>query len=261
MTLPLVVLLLLALSSGADAEARDRVTVEVRGDRLTLRAEKAPLAAVLEQLAKATGLVVHGAEPLDEPVSLELHDVLLEDALRQLLRSRSTLVVYQGKRARVPSAIYVFRGGAGSVPPWLAKDPAAPSTSESELLEAQARVDAELVAKAPYSVARVDELDEDLRRIVEEDPRRRSRWLESLLADPHPGARLIALQGLEQARSLDLGSLAAAFKDPDLAVQQAALQILISRRVSDRAVETIRAAAEAQDEAALRQLMMDAIGP
>jgi hypothetical protein len=81
------------------------------------------------------------------------------------------------------------------------------------------------------------------------------RGSRGLLEDPHPGARLIALQGLEQRRNLDLGRVAAAFKDPDLAVQQAALHILIGRGASDQAVETVRATAEVQDEAELRQII------
>src|SRR3989442_9529326 len=45
--------LILAGPSGGQAEDRSTVALEVRGERLTLRAEDAPLAVILQRLAKA----------------------------------------------------------------------------------------------------------------------------------------------------------------------------------------------------------------
>ncbi|HEY7517712.1 MAG TPA: hypothetical protein VIE36_05395 [Methylomirabilota bacterium] len=250
------VLLLLALAPAAAAAPRERVTVETRGDRVTLRAEQAPLAEVLQHLAKATGFSVHSAEPLDAPVTLDLRDVSLQDALRQLLRFSSTLAIYDGERGRL-SALYVVAKNPESWLPLGVNDPGTPP-SDAQLLDAQAHLHAEVTASLPHRVERVDEVDGELRRLAAEEPQRVSWWLQGLLVDPHPGARLTALQAIEHDRGLDLDALAAAFKDPDLAVQQSALQILVGRGANDQAVERIRAAAETQDVKELRLLIMEA---
>jgi hypothetical protein len=87
------------------AGARDAsdFTLTVSGGRLSLEASDAPLPAILEAIAERTGVQVQfdertHAKPPDEPVTVELHEVPVEDALRLLLRGRDIVFVYSPGR-------------------------------------------------------------------------------------------------------------------------------------------------------------------
>jgi len=282
MTGALASLLVLLLVYAAGAAPTAPVSVEVRAGRLSVRSEGAPLRAILDRVAAATGVVIHSAEPLDEPTSIELRDMPIDEALRRLLRSRNTLIVYGQEGA--PSAVYVLADRGGSAPPvpesgrpaqpmaeselLEASTPSLPGgrnqtppMSESELLEARARVDAEITATLPDSRERLDALEEEFQLQLADGSHDVATWLESLLADPHPGVRVMVLQHLAQRGRVDLVMLAGALKDPDLLVQQGALEILVSRGASGPMVDSVRQAASVEDEAVVRQVLMEAIGP
>jgi hypothetical protein len=63
-------------------------------DRLTIHAADVPLGTVLREVARATGVELHGA-PIDRAVSADLDGVPLEDALVQLLGRDNFALTYR----------------------------------------------------------------------------------------------------------------------------------------------------------------------
>ena len=70
------------------------INVSVHEALLTLRAEKAPLSKVLQDIGQAAGFRVVLSGTLDTPVTWYVADVPLEKALRRLLGHRSYVMTY-----------------------------------------------------------------------------------------------------------------------------------------------------------------------
>ncbi len=90
--------LLLLCSLGA-AEAA--IQVQVDGDRLTLRAENAPLRDLLQAIATAGRFSLHLEAPLADQITLRLEQQPLMDVLEELLREQSSLIRYTKERGRL----------------------------------------------------------------------------------------------------------------------------------------------------------------
>jgi hypothetical protein len=114
----LAVAVLLFLAAPATAQPGSRV--DWKDGRLSVRAEETPLADVLAEIARQTGVQILGAEDLRESLTLGFSNVALEDGLRRLLAGLSYVIVEpaapQGK-AR-PTEIWLLgrgRTGPGAV--------------------------------------------------------------------------------------------------------------------------------------------------
>jgi HEAT repeat protein len=91
-------------------KARPVWLVAAKAGRLTVRVDRAPLSAVLAEIARQTGVTISGGASLDEPVSETFHGLPLEAGLGRLLRSRNTVLVYAPSRERsVPGALLEVR--------------------------------------------------------------------------------------------------------------------------------------------------------
>src|SRR5438477_11908968 len=77
----------------AVAAAAEAPIVRYADDRLTVHAEHAPVAAVLTEVARATGATLRGAVS-DREVTIDLRDVRLEEALDRLLGKDNFALVY-----------------------------------------------------------------------------------------------------------------------------------------------------------------------
>jgi len=228
------------------ASGQPQVSVDVREDRLTLRASVAPLSDVLARLATATGLVIELRGRLDEPVTIELAEVTVETALERLLQGHSTAFVYE---AGGLAAIYVVgsRAVAQELPPSsaqpgatrasLAVEPATGQDSvESRGLERMNTLETELASGALEMTSRLQELQ----------------------GERDSGLRIAALHRLAARPEAAVDALASALVGTDLVEQTVAENILLNHPIDEQAVRQVMEVARKGEEAAVR-LMVSAL--
>ncbi len=87
----LLLAFLLVLFSAVSAQAP--LTIEWQAGRLSVSAEGVPLAQVLREVARWTGIEVEGLEGLQEPVSVRFGDLPLREALEKLLAQRDYAIL------------------------------------------------------------------------------------------------------------------------------------------------------------------------
>ncbi len=246
-----VSILLVTLLSESPAGAAAPVAVEVRGGRLTLRADGVPLAEVLSRLATAAGIVIELRDRADERVNVSMVGVTLEEGLRRLLKDRNTLFLYDRKLG-APSLVYVLGPrSAPTVPTSVAGLEGRQAASEADVVDGSDTDGQGLAARA---ILKIDGLEEEFRS---ESPVVLGR-LRDLLADPDPTVRITALQRLTEPRDAVIDGLAAGLMDSDPFVQSVAKQIILNRNVDERAVEDVTAAALGGDAGTVR-LMLSAL--
>src|ERR1051326_1203772 len=97
----LVLALAIAWARLPIATAGERV-IQYANDALTVRLAKAPLADVLDEVARQTGAEVHGELRAPHEVTAEFDTVPLPEALHRLLGDQNFALVYgTGGRLRV----------------------------------------------------------------------------------------------------------------------------------------------------------------
>jgi type II secretory pathway component GspD/PulD (secretin) len=119
--------LLLNLSLALPVSAQSASTVTWEGEALSVTADKAPLAQVLQEVADHTGIEVQGLEGLQDKVSVHFAGLPLRQGLQELLATvnylyldgtapqgekRSTLVVVFGKREFFSPSALMSEAGA-----------------------------------------------------------------------------------------------------------------------------------------------------
>src|SRR6267378_2178230 len=97
---PLVVFLLLQAALPI-TDARALVggrgeAIEVRGGRLTAVIVESPLRSLLQAIARQSGVEIFLHASADEAVTVTLHDVPLDEALRRILRTTDAVFIYSG---------------------------------------------------------------------------------------------------------------------------------------------------------------------
>src|SRR4051812_25247186 len=108
----LVALLLVTLALLPRAYAA--ASVQWNGRGLSVSAEQASLADLLQALEQATGVEILGADTVDETVSLQFSDLPLDEALRRLLARVNHLLVEDDSPAPGAPRLSVWILGAGS---------------------------------------------------------------------------------------------------------------------------------------------------
>jgi hypothetical protein len=83
----LLLLVLLVLP----ASAEQGLTVEWRGESLSVSAVRVPLSRILEEVARRTGLEIRGLRELSEEVSVRFSRLPLREALDRLLPEKRTI--------------------------------------------------------------------------------------------------------------------------------------------------------------------------
>ena len=164
----------------AGASAVKALEVVVDGNRVSVRAEGAPLGKILLAIASRTGMVVHlRGDTASRPIHLQFANLRLDVALRRLLAGTSYSLVYSqpGNPARVKT-VYVLANLAHPAAPPAAVPPAAvdahaptrlPAALREALAEAQ-RNQAQANANPGKIKARQARLVELLREALKGDP-------------------------------------------------------------------------------------------
>jgi hypothetical protein len=226
------------------------VALEVRGERLTLRAVGVPLIAILQQLAKTAGISIYIEEPLDERVSANLTDVSLEEGMRRVLNHWNTIFLYS-KSALVPSVIYILGRRDGTLRP-LISQLIEPSPEVTEVAE-DGEVDVE--AERQKISTKIERLEETLHTASLAEASEAPPLLQDLMADPEPSVRITALQWFAGKGEAGVEALVSALIEKDDLVQRVALQMILDRGIDEQAIEEVRAAAEVEDQRTVHQML------
>jgi hypothetical protein len=227
-----------------------RFEVIVKADRLTVKAQRAPISLLLADISRQAGVAIHGTGPLEGlTTSINLEDVPLDQGLRHLLAEFDAFFFY-GSTAERPaslSGLWVYPKGAGT---GLAPVPSDIWASTAELEQSLLDPDPEVRAEAIESL--VDRKGEKatesvLQMLNDPDEYVRARALDvattaglaipadqlrSLAAgDPAEEVRRVALHGFAEhsdAKAEDVRVLleGAAQSDPSELVRGEAAEIL-----------------------------------
>jgi len=107
---------ILAFGLSQSDATEDELFLELRDGQLTIRAEDEPAELLLAELGRVAGVTFRGAEELgNDLISIELTDVGLEPALREILEEWDAFFFY-GSGGGEPSrlqAVWVYPSGRG----------------------------------------------------------------------------------------------------------------------------------------------------
>jgi hypothetical protein len=91
---PLAILLVLfSTVSFSRVSAEAPPTIEWKAEMLSVSAERAPLAQILREVARRTGIEIQGLDGLQEPVSVRFADLPLREGLEKLLAERDYAIL------------------------------------------------------------------------------------------------------------------------------------------------------------------------
>jgi hypothetical protein len=235
---------------GLHTEGAGSIALAVRGNRLTLWAVDTPLATVLQQLAGAAKITIYFDAPVYEQVNINLADVDLEAGIRSLLRHQNSIFLYT-KASRVPSTIYVIGPREDIISPTSTQL----TQSLAEVSEPIEGGEADVEAARLNHILRVEALEHTLRAASQADSAKASPLLQDLMADADHSVRITALQWSAGRGENGLDMLVRALGDGDNLTQRAGIQIMIDYGLSDEVIGEVMAAAEAEDERTVRQML------
>jgi hypothetical protein len=246
------------------------LTVEYKEGNLGVAAEKVPLAQVLQEVARQTGIEVQGLERLQEEVSVGFSGLPLSEGLQKLLTPVNYLILEQASSqgGTRPAQVLVF--GRRAAPPTQA----IPSEEGGNMAADENQIEEEQTARlrALEAFARQGN-DEALRealhdpndlvsmRAVELLAERDRQGVTTLLLDmtrsDHPAVRAQALRLLHETGHADertiVSALGTALADKD--VRNYAIQAL-AERDGPEAMEYLRQAFHDPDPA-VRRLVIE----
>lgn len=174
--------------------------------RASIAVENRPLSWVLESIAKQTGIIFNVADEVkDRQISVQLHDVSIEQALRSLLTGLDT---------------FFYIGGQGSSPPTLHTVWVYPQDQGRALAPLENPTD---VVEEPIQVESDTSNNEDAT----------TDTFVEMAHDDDPAVRVQGLSALADSRDTDdstvRSTLQAALLDQEASVRAQAVQILGSR--------------------------------
>ena len=240
-------LLLFTLFLVSSASAHTPLHVEWREERLSVSAEKEPLAQILHEVARQTGMEIRGLEGLQEQVSVRFAGLPLQEGLQKL--SVNYLVVWQTspQRGWRPVLSLVSRRKVPSPPEALLRE-ANPSP----------------VGTQPEGEPGLGDTQEERLRALhalakQSDEETVLAALGAALADEDATVKSSAIQALADRGGAEaLEYLHQAFRDPDPAIRRLVLESviqlddglpLVQEALAD-ADETLRALARSRLELA-----------
>jgi HEAT repeat protein len=109
-----VLVVLLLVTPALVPRTHAAASLEWNGRALSVTAEQASLAELLQALEQATGVEILGADAVDETVSVQFSDLPLDEALRRLLARVNHLLVEDDSPAPGAPRLSVWILGAGS---------------------------------------------------------------------------------------------------------------------------------------------------
>jgi len=125
-----VLLLSSVVTLSSIVSAQEPPTIEWGAGRLSVSAERVPLAQILGEVARRTGIEVQGLDALQEPVSVRFADVPLREGLEKLLAQRDYAILGDLSLPSGKPPVRVLVSGQ-RVPP-AAKPPEPTEPTESE---------------------------------------------------------------------------------------------------------------------------------
>lgn len=222
-------LLFFTFSFASSALAKTPPTIEWKTERLSVTAEQVPLAHILQEVARQTGMEILGLEEFQEPVSVHFSGLSLNEGLQKL--HVNSLVVWEtlpqgGTR---PVLALVFRQGAPSSPeaiPGTAGTQLASEPGNEDGLKEQSGQNLMVMEQPAGEPSDEDDLNERLKALS-----------------------AFARQGNEEA-------LREAILDPDQTIQAAALELLAKRDRQKAVAFLVDATKSDQSERQLQALQL-----
>jgi type II secretory pathway component GspD/PulD (secretin) len=253
----------LSLSPSSLAEAL--IEVEWKEGQLSVNAEKAPLAHILREITRQTGLQVETTEKLQKLVSVHSSRVSLIKGLQDLLAGMDYVIIGDASRQVQPIRLMIFEGSpirnhertelsAYSTPSTETRsEPTLDEPIPEEVMDTNggtpASEDGQATKLLQISASSSHQDTQDLRKAVQDpNPLIRSKAFEALASldsaeavdallnvakSDQPNLRLHALQLLAQTNDADEGTvlslLQEALKDTDRMIQGYAIHALAKR--------------------------------
>ena len=87
-------------------EDNGKIQLESRNELLSLKVKNIPLGEVLEKLAESQGITFILKDSVEEPLSLELNDVALEEALKRVLHHKNIAILFDSRGT--PSVVHIL---------------------------------------------------------------------------------------------------------------------------------------------------------
>jgi hypothetical protein len=237
----------------ATAFPQGPLAVTYQQGRLSVRAERVPLAQILQEVSRQTGLTIQGLASMQQEVSAQFDDLPLPDGLRRLLVRVNYLLLIEHSAPGEPPRLQALVFGRDTTPPVeYLREPARTSsrkgTASEELEQALADTDP---FRRRWAVERLGEWGD-----AQAFPR-----LHAALDDADPGVRQGALASLSPYGERALGPLQALLQhERDPTVRLVALQVLGQVGREDEATGALLHEMLADHDPRIRAAVVEALG-
>jgi len=233
--------------------AQEPLKVEWMEGRLSVTAEETPLAQVLQEVARQTGLEARGLERLQEKVSVRFSSLSLREGLQKLLAYVNYVILEKKSFQGDTQPVLVLASGRRTTPSTGERgekpeeDPVVEEDQGRRLAALYASVqqgDSEALQKALFDRDQVVQATA-YELLAKQDPEKAVAVLLEATKSDQPGTRLQALQLLDQSGQAEgrvaLSALDSALGDEDVTVKGYAAQALVERGTPEAMVHLYRA--------------------
>ena len=233
--------------------AQEPLKVEWMEGRLSVTAEETPLAQVLQEVARQTGLEARGLERLQEKVSVRFSSLSLREGLQKLLAYVNYVILEKKSFQGDTQPVLVLASGRRTAPSTGERgekpeeDPVVEEDQGRRLAALYASVqqgDSEALQKALFDRDQVVQATA-YELLAKQDPEKAVAVLLEATKSDQPGTRLQALQLLDQSGQAEgrvaLSALDSALGDEDVTVKGYAAQALVERGTPEAMVHLYRA--------------------
>ena len=233
--------------------AQEPLKVEWMEGRLSVTAEETPLAQVLQEVARQTGLEARGLERLQEKVSVRFSSLSLREGLQKLLAYVNYVILEKKSFQGDTQPVLVLASGRRTAPSTGERgekpeeDPVVEEDQGRRLAALYASVqqgDSEALQKALFDRDQVVQATA-YELLAKQDPEKAVAALLEATKSDQPGTRLQALQLLDQSGQAEarvaLSALDSALGDEDVTVKGYAAQALVERGTPEAMVHLYRA--------------------
>jgi hypothetical protein len=261
-------------SSSAAKPTRPPSLVTVEGGRLTLTVENRPIGWIIEEISRQSGIAVAGIETVTgETVSARLKDVPLDQGLREILKDKDLIFLYEAKergggvREEAKSvaplkAVWVYPKGQGRrVAPLLSEQESAPIEIEENGSDHPGASDRARTIERLVKRKGEQALDDLLQALQDRDGQVRERALTAALDygmpmppsllddlvryDPSPMVRFLTLKAIVNGAESALNNDPHIRKVAELALSDASPEVKEqAREILNRLDESLRAEPE-----------------
>jgi len=221
---------------GSQPPAGPSLKVDYAESRLSISADQVPLAQVLQEVGKKTGLEVRGLSEAGKTVAVQFSGVSVAEAVQDLLGGTNYIVFGSlGSAVSVRSArVVIINAAAGA---------AIDTGTEAETGRAAAAQAKRNAFRGQLMSTNPAEQDAGFREIVKLGPKAAYDALADVIANGDGIARLRALQFMDQDSQIDpslvMSSLQNALSDQDSVLRDYAVQAL-GRRPGTESLDLLR---------------------